>query len=63
MVLLRDFPGPAEGSLEDDWATIRGKRDRTDPVRKFTLDETARYDRLIQGDETPEREEDEDFGE
>jgi len=53
IALLRDFPGPEDGSLEDDWATLRGRPERTDPVRTFTEDETARYDRLVEEDDDP----------
>jgi hypothetical protein len=51
IALLRDFPGPEEGSLEDDWATLRGRPERSDPIKTFTEDETARYDRLLEDDE------------
>lgn len=53
IALLRDYPDPEAGSLEDDWATLRGRPKRTDPIRTFTEDETARYERLLEDEDDP----------
>jgi len=50
IAVLREFPGPEEGSMEDDWNTLRGRPKREDPVRTFSEDETARYHRLLDED-------------
>lgn len=52
IAILRDFPGPEEGSLEDDWATVRGKPpERTDPVREIPDEERGWYQRLLDEDD------------
>jgi len=45
--LLRDFPGPAEGTMEDDWDTLRGRKP-VDPSAKPRRELTPREQRLMQ---------------
>ena len=42
--LLRKFPGPVEGSMEDDWDTLRGRRPKAKPPHETT----PREQRLLQ---------------
>lgn len=43
--LLKKFPGPVEGSMEDDWATLRGRKQ---PKAKPPHEPTPREQRLLQ---------------
>lgn len=45
--LLPKFPGPAEGTLEDDWATLRGRK-TPDPSKKPERKLSTREQRLMQ---------------
>jgi hypothetical protein len=45
--LLRDFPGPAEGTMEDDWNTLRGRKP-ADPSAKPKRELSTREQRLMQ---------------
>jgi predicted nucleic acid-binding Zn-ribbon protein len=53
IAILRDFPGPEEGSMEDDWATLRGKKtlERSDPVNA-PVDDRSWYNRLLDEEDT-----------
>ena len=51
IAMLREFPGPEEGSLEDDWATLRGLQEKDDPVRTVPEEERGWYQRLADQDD------------
>ncbi len=50
IAILRRFPGPEEGSLEDDWATLRGKLDKDAPLQDIPEEDRGWYSRLAGAD-------------
>jgi len=49
--LLEDFPGPAEGTLEDDWATLKGEQPSQPEPQKFDPNEMGLRQRQLMADE------------
>lgn len=48
ILLLRDFPGPEEGSFEDDWALLRGRPPkRHEPLNEPTDEDKKAWERRL----------------
>jgi hypothetical protein len=63
--LLKKFPGPVEGSMEDDWETLRGRRrDKSQPRHEPTPREQRLLEDLLDVPEMiPDVTDDDPFGE